>query len=143
VACHWALPAYWVGWSPADPPRQQQRFGCDGDPTFTLAGASAGTTATSGPAASSTWKLLRLQAQRPWIHDSAGRVPRNSDADGTEEQGPGRQDLSIGLRIPNHFGPQGFGRILPTQSRGLGSVQLFLLLFLLSLFGTQVRASCG
>ena len=71
--------------------------------------------------------------------------PRESDtqADGAEVQGPGRQDLRVGLRIPNHSGPQGFGRILPTQSRGLGSVQLFLLLFLLSLFGTQVRASCG
>ena len=129
------LPTRWD--VPRTPPRQQPRFGCDGDSNFTL------TTATSGPAGPFTWKLFRLQAQRPWIHDSAGRVPRNSDADGTEEQGPGRQDLSIGLRIPNHFGPQGFGRILPTQSRGLGSVQLFLLLFLLSLFGTQVRASCG
>jgi len=46
--------------------------------------------------------------------------PRDSDtqADGTEEQGPSRQGLRIGLRIPNHSGPQGFGRILPTQSQG-------------------------
>ncbi len=46
--------------------------------------------------------------------------PRESDtqADGAEVQGPGRQDLRIGLRIPNHSGSQGLGRILPTQPQG-------------------------